>query len=341
MGNLTHGMSIADIEALARTFGTESQTLSTIASTIDGKCRTSGWRGSDADDFQNAWGGHKRHISLLCSSLEESSATLIKQAAAQRQTSDDLGGANGTGSATTGSTQPRSPNATEVVESVDEQLTKIRDLLGLSDDIWNVLVKSLRIIDPEALKEFGQFLAQNPGLLKMFKGIGDLADTLGSVLDITGYVVSFAKDLITNAELPLDERILHAGLVVGLGFAASKGIEWASEKIGTMIGSAIPGPGTAAGWLIGKGIGIAMSEAYEWADNEYGISDKAADLGVDAYRKAKELAVDAAEKIDEVVDDITEGAENIVDDIKEMGAKAKDKAEDFVRGGVDTIRGWF
>jgi uncharacterized protein YukE len=341
MGNLTHGMSIADIEALARAFSTESQALSTIASTIDGKCTTSGWRGSDADDFQNSWGTHKRGISLLCSVLEQSSATLIKQAAAQRQASGELDGVLGIGPGTTGPTLPHSPNATEVVESIDELLSNIRDLLGLSEDIWNVLVKSLRIIDPGALKDFGQFLAQNPGILKVFKGIGDLADTLGSVLDITGYVVSFAKDLITHADLPLDERILHAGLVVGLGFAASKGIEWASEKIGTMIGSAIPGPGTAAGWLIGKGIGIAMSEAYEWADKEYGISDKAADVGVDAYRKAKEFAVEATEKIDRVVDNVTEGAENLVEDVKETGEKALHKADEFIDGGVDKIRGWF
>ncbi len=89
MGNLTHGMSIADIEALARAFSTESQALSTIASTIDGKCTTSGWRGSDADDFQNSWGTQKRHLASMATLLDDQASILKTQIDAQRAASDE------------------------------------------------------------------------------------------------------------------------------------------------------------------------------------------------------------------------------------------------------------
>lgn len=150
MDNLTHGMSIADVERLARTFGAEARVLSDLIGLIDNRFRRAGWAGRDSDEFENTWSFHKRQLVVLVQSLEEQELTLRRNIDDQRRTSEQLDG-GGIGVQGTGSNGRDAPGARGISSSVlGDIVVEERELdLEAMGRVWKLLQAGLglRVIE--------------------------------------------------------------------------------------------------------------------------------------------------------------------------------------------------
>lgn len=150
MNNLTHGMSIADVERLARTFGAEARVLADLIGEIDRRFRMAGWAGSDSDEFENTWGFHKRQLVVFVATLEEQELTLRRNIDDQRRTSERLDG-GGFGGQGTGSNGHEVSGERGISPSVlGDIVVEERELdLEAMGHVWKVLQAGLglRVIE--------------------------------------------------------------------------------------------------------------------------------------------------------------------------------------------------
>jgi len=150
MNDLTHGMAIADVERLARTFGAEARVLADLIHDIDRRFRMAGWAGSDSNEFENAWSFHKRQLVVFVSTLEEQELTLRRNVDDQRRTSERLDGGGigvrGTGSSGHGVAEMRGVSPSTLGDIVVEERELDLEAMGR---IWKVLQAGLglRVIE--------------------------------------------------------------------------------------------------------------------------------------------------------------------------------------------------
>ncbi|HMT26529.1 MAG TPA: hypothetical protein PKA24_17385, partial [Microthrixaceae bacterium] len=206
-----------------------------------------------------------------------------------------------------------------------DEMKKILDGLGIPVDQMKLVLDLLEHLDPEFRESLVDLLGGS--------GFTEFLGLAGDALGVAGMVVDFVEAFASHADLPLDEALVFSFATVGLGFAADKGIEFVSEKLGAALGTAIfPGGGTVAGFVIGKVVGIGLSAGYDALDDQFGVTEHAAEAVLEVYRGAKDLAGAVSDAVDTVVD----VAEDVVDG-------AKDLAGDLVDGAADVandVKDW-
>ncbi len=307
-----------ELDRIAGQLAAEARRLENLCAQLGRQLHAAPWRGARADRFRHEWTTlHTKRVSEAGGFLRAGGEALNRNAQEQRTASNAAGGSI---------SGPKCdvPPKSDPGDSADKYLDpfkKFFDGLGLADDVWQGLVKVLRLVDPEILKDLGKFLAGNPELLTFFKATGKVLDVGAVILD---FATDISKQLGTN-HLPMDEAILHSMIFSGLKFAESAGIEKLGQILGASLGSVIPVLGTAGGGLVGWVAGYGLSAILEAVDGKIGLNEKAADAAVDVYRDVK----DAAGVVGDVVDVVTDTAKDAYNGLKDGVDAVKDTAEDL------------
>ncbi len=315
------GADADELDRIAEQLANEARRLEELAAQLGHQLNAAPWKGSDSERFRHEWNMvHTKRVREAGGFLRAGGDTLRRNADEQRTASNSDGlVANG----------PRCevPKKEPVGDEIDKYLEPFEDFftgLGLAKDVWEGVVKILRMLDPDLLKDLGKFLAGNPELLTFFK-------TMDKALSIGPVVIDFLTDVtkqLGQGHLPMDEALLHAMVFSGLRFAEDKGLEEFGKVLGASLGSAIPVLGTAGGgalgWVAGKGLGLVLDSL----DDKFGINEGAADAAVDAYRDVKEVAGAVGDFVGDVKDELSDSW----DDMKDAAGDLKD--------GVENVLSW-
>ena len=261
----------ADPEAL----DTLAQQMQSAADELDG--HSSGltallggidWIGDFASRFIGSWGGtHRVNLSSTSQFIRDAARQLSEQAAEQRGASDSDGGGSGPGSGgpsggpPSGGGSGQSPEDREFLDTLSDLLADMGIVLSAAE-----LAELANVLDGLPTDELQAFLDAVEG-----SPILDFIDAAGSVLDVGGLLTDAITDFVEHPDLPLDERLIHAGVEAALKFGASEGI----DKAFTALGTAIGGP---AGFVLGKGAGFVADLLFSQADDAFNITENAADV---------------------------------------------------------------
>lgn len=312
-----------ELDRIAGQLEAEARRLENLCAQLGRQLHSAPWKGARADRFRSDWNStHTRRVRDAAGFLRAGGDALMRNATEQRNASNSGGGSTAGPLCEVPKQTP--PDSLKPDQS-DEYLEPFKTFfegLGLADDVWNGLVKLLRVVDPSILKDLGKFLAGHPEMLGFFKATGKVLD-IGSV--ILDFAVDISKQLGTN-HLPMDEAILHSMVFAGMKFAESEGIEKLGQMLGSSLGSVIPVLGTAGGGLVGWAAGYGLSMILEAVDGKFGLNEQAADAATAAYREVKELAG----AVGEFVGDVGEAIGDAYDDVKDVVGDVKDGAEDFI-----------
>lgn len=263
-------MTGADAQALEqaaaelRTAADELESYSTGLTSVLGSVQ---WLGPIAGWFLDKWSGtHRVRLTSTAEFVRDMAVTLDANAADQRTTSDGDGGGgrpggNDPGDGGDDSGDDNDGEAPEILDELSDLLESLGIVLSAAE-----LAELAEILDglpTEDVKDFLKAVENSPIL--------DFIDAAGTVLDIGGFVTDAITDFVENPDLPLEERLIHAGVESALKFGASEGIDKALTALGTAIG----GP---AGFVLGKGAGFVADLLFSAADDAFGITDTAADV---------------------------------------------------------------
>jgi len=361
MAGLMYGADADELEAIAKELDQYEQELGQLllegvgAVSLVGLSATLNtiWMGPRATEFAGIWEArHLLRIREVQATLKDAASDLRTNAADQRRTSLGSGGKYQPPKTAlspihnSGGNNDR-PSDVEGLEWLEE----ISDAIGLGEDVWEGLVKSLRITDPDVLKALGDFIGDHLGVLRFAEGLSFVGDAVGAL-------TTFAKDFVQQYAdgLPLDEVILHATFemagYIGVDAGLKKFSAWAAGAITGAITAGVGAPvGAAIGWFGGE----ILSEAAKAALDAFDGLEHAADFYVMQYRMLKsgvEFVVDASGQIVEIageaVDVVIEGgevvvnvigdvADDVVDGIVDVGANVIDAGGDLISGGADAI----
>ena len=276
------------------------------------------WRGSSADRFRNRWSTvHGQQVGSAASYLRAGSRMLHENARQQRD-------ASGAGTGSSGQVNPSAPSSPDdLLDPSLAQLDEIFSLLGLPKDVIKGLLLSLGILSHETLKQIIKQL-KHPVMIGFVKNVG-------AVIGVAAAAIGFVQDLVDHSTLPPDEMFVHAAIETGLKVGEDLGTDAIENYLGPVIGALIPIPG---GPLIGKAVGLIIGKivdvGFDAADDHFGITDKAADIGLDAYQYLKEHHFNpgevALDLVDKGVDAVVDGAENLAADVAHG-------ASNLVKGG--------
>src|SRR5690606_20976844 len=105
VGNLTHGMTVGEVEDLGRILKQQGHVLEQLSTQIDSKVHGSSWAGGDADRFRGDWWPmQRRRLSGVAADLDGLGQAALNNAAEQRRVSgSDSSGSSG------GTRRPRRP----------------------------------------------------------------------------------------------------------------------------------------------------------------------------------------------------------------------------------------
>ncbi len=82
------GLDPVQMAQLAKTMRSEADAIDSSAKKIDGKLRSTWWKGKDSDKFKGQWDGkHRKSINEAARSLREAAEHITKQVGEQRQAS--------------------------------------------------------------------------------------------------------------------------------------------------------------------------------------------------------------------------------------------------------------
>ena len=82
------GMDIQAAQEMARSFGTNADTIKQAAAQMTSQLKSVTWLGTDAQQFNEAWDStHLPNLTRLCDELVQAQQTLTQQAQQQEQTS--------------------------------------------------------------------------------------------------------------------------------------------------------------------------------------------------------------------------------------------------------------
>ena len=319
----------ADADALDRLAGeleSEATALEAMHRALGRQLHSAPWRGASADRFRQNWSGnHAGHVARAAEFLRANSLILRDNARQQRAASDGVGGVTpGPGLMTAVGPARDSEGLPGWWDGTKETL----ETLGIPVEQMQLVLDLLEKLDPELRESLVDLLGGS--------GFTDFLDLAGDALGIAGMVVDFVDAFASHSDLPLDEALVFSFATVGLGFAADKGIEFVSEKVGAALGTAIfPGGGTAAGIIIAKVAGAGLKAGYKALDDQFGVTENAAEAVLDVYRGAKDLA----EATYGAVETVADVAENVVDGAVDLAGNVVDGAADIAGNVVDGAAG--
>lgn len=316
MVSVTAGADPDELDRLAVRFNEVADQITAVQKSLNPRINSSPWHGRSADRFRQRWSGeHRRAIAEAVAFLNSGAGDLQRNAREQRDVSRD-GGA-GQDLVAKFLTPDESGSAdgdpggalVDFLEGMGLSAEQIEEITGALGDKLGQLGLLADILENDALAGF-------------IKGVGE-------VLDVVGVVIDFVKDVAENAgTLPLDELLIHAVVETTVRFAVNEGAGAAVQVITPVLLSVVPVAGTAAGVVIGKVAGFIVEEAVDAVvgeavdslDQKYNIYDGPADAAVDGYKYLKQNdfnAVDIAlDKAKEVGSMVAEGAENLYGDVE-------------------------
>src|SRR4051812_45094101 len=268
-----YGADADALDALATLLDQRAADLDGIYRRLGRHMYAAPWQGQGADQFRGRWNTvHGRQVSDATGFLRAGARILHDNARQQRAASDSgtgLGAAAGLVGGGGGS-WGENPDAFAGIE-------KFLKLLGLPQKKLDDLMGTLKAIDPKALAAFEKMLSEHAGLVSF---IG----TMAKVADAATLVLGFVKDVAAHPALPIDERLVHAALVTGVGELKDMG----TQALATALVTAVTG-GMAApvAFVVGKVIGEVIEKGVDVVDNEFHVSDHIADIGLEAYQYAK------------------------------------------------------
>ena len=331
------GANADQLDQLAGQLESEAHALEQLHRALGRQLHTTPWRGASADRFRQRWTTvHAGQVTQAAEFLRTGSRSLHENARQQRDASGDVGGSSGWTASTAVATSPN-----DVLPEWWEDAKRILDAIGMPIGKMQEILAVLEHFDP----------GLRNALLDLLGGSAfmDFLDLAGDALGMADMAIDFVEAFASHSDLPLDEALVYSFAVVGVGFAADKGIGFVSEKLGAVIGSAVfPGAGTAAGFVVGKAVGLALNAGYDALDDKFNLTENAAELMLEGYRDAKaglaqagEIAQVVGEHVGEVVDgavniagEVVGGAVGVAGDVAEGAANL---AEDALSG----ITGWF
>jgi uncharacterized protein YukE len=81
-------MDIQAAQDMARSFGTNADTIKQAAAQMNSQLKSVTWLGSDANNFNSAWDStHMPNLNKLCEELQQAQTSLTQQVAQQVQAS--------------------------------------------------------------------------------------------------------------------------------------------------------------------------------------------------------------------------------------------------------------
>lgn len=327
------GSDPEQLDELASKFDLWATQVEGIHSPIRLALHHADWYGPDAEGFQERWDGPVRSRLQSSAATLRNAADVIRQNRLEQLRVSDAAGA-GFGS---GVTAPLAPGGTiappadgGASDVAHDVIADFLEKLGIIGDAKDLLMKSLRALDPSVLKSLGKFLAANGAVLDLFKG-------LGKMMDIGPPLLDFITDWVKHPSLPIDERLFHAAVFMGIGIGQGAAFKWIAGRVGLAVGSTMAPPlGTVVGGVAGFTTGLTLSEVMKAADGAWNVNERAADFLLEGYQNGKEEALKLAEKAGEVVQDVADGA-------KAVGGAVVDGAEAVggaVADGAKAVGGW-
>lgn len=256
------------------------------------------WIGQVASDFLGTWSSvHRVRLTSTADFVRDMAVTLDANAADQRQTSDGTGG--GPGGSDDGGDGDGGDGGDDTDGQVPDELQRIKDILkGLGITLTAAQLDELMAIlddlPTDQIDDFLEAIDDSPVL--------DILGKAGNVLNVAGFIGDAITDFIEHPDLPMDERLIHAGVEAALKFGAAEGLDKALTAIGTAVGGPV-------GLILGKGAGFVAGLLFEQADNAFNITENAADVltefitdPVGTVEALGEAALDTLEDIGGAVD---------------------------------------
>jgi hypothetical protein len=303
------GVVGADADALDRL----ADQLESEATALEGMHRALGrqlysapWRGGSADRFRQNWGGnHAGQVSRAAEFLRANARSLRDNARQQRDASGSGGGSIGWTPTPAGSSDPGDEDGP--ADDFAELLKDLLSALGIAGGAAEAILASLGFLDENARKMITDLLKNGV--------VADLLKVVGKIANIGGFIVDLFQDLSQNSQLPWDERVLHAVIEAGLPL----GVDFLTDNLDKLLIPIMPG----AGFIVGKVAGFIAGQAFSIADDQFHISEGAADNVLDIYQYLKEHDFDLTSI---AMDQIGNGIDWIGDKAGDVG----DAVGDFV-----------
>ena len=315
------GANADELDGLATLLDAKAAELDRAYRQLSRQLYSAPWKGSSADRFRSRWCSvHGQQVGSSVSYLRSGSRMLRDNARQQRD-------ASGSGSGTIGAPiLTVAPTHKEDRSSVLDRLDEVLKLLGLPGSVISEILTMVAIMDDKTVADVVKSL-DHPGIVTFFNKVG-------TVLGLAGTVVGFFHDIAEHPNLPTDERIVHAVIETGLkvveDLGAKEGTQLATQALLGALGSVVPVIGTGTGIAIGFVVGQVVKAGVDFAESHLHLTEKGADLGLEAYQYLKEHNFDpgkiALDLVDKGVDAVVDGAENLAADVAHG-------ASNLVKGG--------
>lgn len=288
--SFTHGMNVADVDALGQLLKRNGIRLDGMIGEIDRLVYSTGWGGDRGHDFLRRWPAYKGKLLAASQHLTGLGQSVLNNVGEQLEAS---------GRVTTPPRRGRLPGAAGDWVRLPglSDLAEI-GLLEFGAGVAGFLPSAVRNGGKAWKSGFG-FLRRNGVHASFASGVlGRLnLASAGALVAIEGYESWVVQGVRDKGDSSLDGvegemRQAGAGLTgAGLGLGITIGSMAAGAKaggaIGGAIGSVVPGAGTVAGAavgvVVGAGVGLGLHAALDIEIGSMTVGEHLAEAGADAF----------------------------------------------------------
>lgn len=282
------GMDVDAVERIGRQLQRQGDYLSGIVSQIDGLVSQSSgvWHGADGRGFADEWRSrHRQSLLDTAHAARDLGARAISNAADQRRVSGSFGTKPQSGMPALGNTSGDRSGLSKAL--VGPELG-----LGAALAQWGMRINGFKVVPADLsgwtlraayVRERGwRALSGQDSSFGAFRSLHDGLDATGAFWDLASGGLDQVHSDVTSGDYSStgstigDTALLTARAAVVGGMAGLGGAGGAF--VGGVLGSVVPGPGTAIGMAVGGWVGSEVGEAagretlvgVTWAGNTLG-----------------------------------------------------------------------
>jgi uncharacterized protein YukE len=319
-------MTGADAPALRALAGQMSQSagqLDRMRQTIRARVYSISWQGLDGAHFRRAWDSqHGPMLTHVADGLRASAQRLLREA-------DQQEGASRAGAGAPGIALPGGPASVgggdlgkAFIKGFDGFLTLSGAFLSLMQGMYGKEVRGYWR-DGRWVNKYHRWASGKADFLNRTLGTAKQVDKVGKLLPLVGGIFDFSDQW---QDAGGDYNSVERGARAGGAAAAMYGVDWAITGGFTLLGSVVPGVGTA----VGAGVGMAVS-AYVTTRFEDEISGAGAWAGSRVY-DGGEFLVDAGQAAVDYGGEVLASGKDLLEAGGGLAVKAGDEVGDFFTG---------